>query len=188
MDKADINVLREKYPKYISLEQFRLICHCSKRTAKSLLDSGLVPNVDTGKVTHRYRIHIEDVIKYLRDRERRPNHYKVYHPKMNCNTAEITLPEITDDNRYIFRNNLESLLTSSDDVVSCKEISRLLGYSKETPSNWYRRSLIKGFIINGKLLFPKEYLIDFLVSDYAVALCHQSVKHRNLLIEATKSL
>lgn len=53
-------------PRKIGLEQMRVICHISKKTARYLLKSGLVPCIDTGKKTRQYIINTKDVIAYLK--------------------------------------------------------------------------------------------------------------------------
>ena len=65
--------LKEQYPEYISLDQFYQICRIAKRSARYLVEHGIVPAVDTGKKTWRYKIHIDDTITYLQQRERLGN-------------------------------------------------------------------------------------------------------------------
>lgn len=48
--------LLNQYPETVQKEQFRIICHISKRTARYLLQSGLVPCVQSGKKTRNYTI------------------------------------------------------------------------------------------------------------------------------------
>ena len=55
MDKK-YELLLEKYPETLSLEQLYQICHISKRKAKWLLDNNVIPCRDTGKQTRRYKI------------------------------------------------------------------------------------------------------------------------------------
>ena len=43
-----------KYPEYITKEQMYRICHISKKTCSFLLESGLIPNIDSGKKTRRF--------------------------------------------------------------------------------------------------------------------------------------
>ena len=50
--------LLNQYPETVQKEQFRIICHISKRTARYLLQSGLVPCVQSGKKTRNYTINI----------------------------------------------------------------------------------------------------------------------------------
>ena len=57
------------YPLYMTKEQMYQVCHISKRTCLFLLESGLVPCLDSGKKTRRFRIKTEDVIRFLEDRE-----------------------------------------------------------------------------------------------------------------------
>lgn len=47
----DFAKIKANYPEKIGLEQMRVICHISKKTARYLLTSGLVPCIDTGKKT-----------------------------------------------------------------------------------------------------------------------------------------
>lgn len=61
----DFAKIKADYPEKIGLEQMRVICHISKKTARYLLTSGLVPCIDTGKKTRQYIINTKDVITYL---------------------------------------------------------------------------------------------------------------------------
>ncbi|MFR0804918.1 MAG: hypothetical protein ACLSIG_10950 [Subdoligranulum sp.] len=71
----DFAKIKETYPKKIGLEQMRVICHISKKTARYLLKSGLVPCIDTGKKTRQYIINTKDVIAYLKKRQSSPQRY-----------------------------------------------------------------------------------------------------------------
>jgi len=61
--------LREQYPPHISLDQLHRICGIAKRSAKYLVEHGIIPAQDTGRQTWRYKIALDDVIIYLRRRE-----------------------------------------------------------------------------------------------------------------------
>lgn len=71
----DIN--RATVPDYITKEQVRLICHCSKRTALYYLKSGKFPCVYSGKKTRCYKIRKEDLIAFIEDPEKSPEYYTV---------------------------------------------------------------------------------------------------------------
>ena len=62
----DFAKIKANHPEKIGLEQMRVICHISKKTARYLLTSGLVPCIDTGKKTLQYIINTKDVITYLK--------------------------------------------------------------------------------------------------------------------------
>ena len=68
--------LLNQYPETVQKEQFRIICHISKRTARYLLQSGLVPCVQSGKKTRNYTIKTKDIVRYLERREIHPEKYK----------------------------------------------------------------------------------------------------------------
>ena len=63
--------LKKIYPEYISLQQFYQICKIAKRSAAYLLQHQIVPCIDNGKGTWRYKIKIDDVIIYLRTRDKK---------------------------------------------------------------------------------------------------------------------
>ena len=69
MKKKKYENLKEQYPEYISLDQLRQICKISKASGLYLIQHGIIPVIDTGKITWRYKIAIDDVITYLRRRE-----------------------------------------------------------------------------------------------------------------------
>ena len=76
MTISEIEAIRSQYPKIISKDQVYRICHISKATALYLLQNGLIPNVDSGKKTRKYRIQLDDVIAYLQKREEDPLSFK----------------------------------------------------------------------------------------------------------------
>ena len=66
----------EEYPNGMTKDQFYRVARINKQHAKYLLDSGLVPCINTGKKTRKYHIATHDVITYLCDREDHPEKYK----------------------------------------------------------------------------------------------------------------
>ena len=67
--------LLKEYPDVITKDQFYRICNISKKTAKHLLDNGLVPCDNNGKKTRKYKLKLTDVIEYLEGREVSPESY-----------------------------------------------------------------------------------------------------------------
>ena len=67
-----IKWIRRQYPDSMNKEQFYKIAHISKAKARWLLQTGLVPCLDTGRKTRRYTIRTDDVIAYLKDRAIKP--------------------------------------------------------------------------------------------------------------------
>lgn len=57
------------YPNGMTKDPFYRVARINKQHAKYLLDSGLVPCINTGKKTRKYHIATHDVITYLCDRE-----------------------------------------------------------------------------------------------------------------------
>ena len=62
--------LQKIYPEYISLDQLYRICKISKRSAVYLVQNNIIASTDTGRKTWRYKIKLDDVISYLKMREK----------------------------------------------------------------------------------------------------------------------
>lgn len=73
--KSKYEYLFKLYPLVITKDQFYRICNVSKKTAVHLLDNGLVPCINSGKQTRKYKIKLEDVIEYLETREADPGKF-----------------------------------------------------------------------------------------------------------------
>jgi hypothetical protein len=73
MKKGKYEYLREQYPEYVSESQLYKICHIAKRSAKYLLDNGIIPCENNGKKTRKYRIALNDIIAYLEKRDKTLN-------------------------------------------------------------------------------------------------------------------
>lgn len=150
--------LRKEYPEMISKEQFYKIAHISKRHARYLITSGLIPCSDTGKKTRRYKIALTDVIYYLRDRKRHPEKYVL--PK----APPAPLPKLPDipDIQQQLRLFYEEQLADFPDVLPTSEIARLTGYDRSTVINWIERKWLLGMKSCSKYIVPKGCLIEFL--------------------------
>ena len=70
------NRLFKEYPEYITKEQLYQICNVSKKTALYYLESGLLPAIDRGTQTHRFKIAIIDVVAFLNARDKNPDNYR----------------------------------------------------------------------------------------------------------------
>ena len=74
----------EEYPNGMTKDQFYRVARINKQHAKYLLDSGLVPCINTGKKTRKYHIATHDVITYLSDREDNPASILQSQKKQGC--------------------------------------------------------------------------------------------------------
>ena len=122
-----------EYPEYITKEQMYRICHISKKTCLFLLESGLVPCVDSGKETHRFKIKTADVVQYLRERDDSPELYKApdgYYKTAGDKKARLLEKAITQNDLPMIRQYYEELLTSCPDVLSIDQVANFTGYGK----------------------------------------------------------
>ena len=172
----DFAKIKANYPEKIGLEQMRVICHISKKTARYLLTSGLVPCIDTGKKTRQYIINTKDVITYLKKRQSQPEKFSVptgyYSASWNKGGKPkmLTLREWANLDTAKSRKKFQDFLTLKtqpySDVLSVAEASRFTGYHHNTLTNWCHNGYIRYFEISGGYMIPKSCLLNFLLSPH----------------------
>ena len=171
----------EQYPDSMTKDQFYRIAHISKRHAKYLLDSGLVPCINTGKKTRKYHIATHDVITYLCDREDNPEKYKVptgfYIGKNGCSKrhpdkprAEIIRFNFTEPEKTGLYTLWENLTVGYDDLLTTPVVSELTGYSAQSIQRWCNQKILVGFKIRGTLTIPRLAVVEFMSDDRATAI------------------
>lgn len=184
--------IRQEYPEIISKDQFYRIAHISKATALYLLQSGKVPCIDSGKKTRRYKIYTDDVIRYLIDRDINPLYYKAdsgwytHRPKSYVKVIkppenQFRIPKHTVKMQAKLKAFLEITLEQNPDLISVKNIREYSGYSENTVRYWIQKGHLKALKSGTKYLIPKVYFIEFLCTDYAMAIRSKSKKHIELL-------
>ena len=193
MDRKKIDQLKRTYPEVITKDQFYRICHVSKRTATYLLDNGFVPCTNSGKKTRKYKIRLDDVITFLERREANPlafkapdNYYK--DNKGSASKNESYAYSLNTSRllhyRKMLRVFLKSRLADCEDVMTPKDIEKVLGYSYKSVTRWCINKELRSFLILNKFKIPKEYLIDFMASERCILIAKKSDKHLEMMIEA----
>lgn len=179
----DFTQIRESFPPMISLEQMRCICHISKKTARFLVQSGLIPSIDTGKKTRRYTIKTEDVIRYLQERESRPEKYRPYagyyadpwnkgpYPR-KVTTLRDRLDLGTQKKLLEYERFLRKMLVPYPDVMTAKEVSQFTGFHHNTVANWCSNGHLHHFQVGKGYVIPKISLLNFLLSPHMLD-CHR---------------
>ena len=193
MENSTYETILAAYPIYMTKEQMYQVCQISKRTSLFLLENGLIPCLDSGKKTRRFRIKTEDVIHYLEDREVHPELYKppagFYKQKVKNKVKSTNSPTpLTQKDVQFMRKFYEAKLGKYPDVLSSKQISSFTGYDTTSVNNWCEKSKLKHFSIKRKNLVPKPYLIDFLVSKDYIGIGVKSKKHKNMNKKLWKEL
>lgn len=170
-----------KYPEYITKEQMYRICHVSKKTCLFLLESGLVPSIDSGKKTRRFKIKTSDVIKYLQERDDYPELYKApdgFYKHAGCKKAPSFDEVFKKGDLVTMRKYYEECLISYPDVMTIEQIAEFTGYCKTSVRAWCSKQEVKCFLIRQRFQVPKEHLLDFLLSKYFIGIAVKSPKHR----------
>ena len=183
--------LLQQFPEYMTKNQMYKVCHISKKTCLFLLENGLVPCIDSGKKTRRFKIKTTDVIHYLEDRELHPEHYKP--PEGYYKQPHIQQPRVlSEHDLLVMRQFYEKELASWPDVMTIKQVSAFTGYGKTSVERWCSKQYLKNFYIKRRYYIPKEYLINYLVSWQFIGISVKSDMHKKLnekyLLSSTSEL
>lgn len=151
------------YPETMSMEQLRIVCQVSKRTAVHLLENGLIPSVNSGKKTRKYRIAKKDVAEFLERKAENPSLYAA--PKgwyAGANGEERKNSQTKDDLDGIKARFLQ-MLAIYPDVMTVQEVARFTGYEKSTVVVWCRKNKLRYFDMGNRFIIPKPFLLDFIM-------------------------
>lgn len=179
---SDYGQLLSQYPEYISKEQFYKIAHISKQSARALLSKGLVPCVDSGKKTRKYRIKMEAVIAYLKDREIHPGKYALLNTTAS-HIQEQRVIEISPENQKMMQVFYHILFRDFPDVLTVVEASKMTGYSMELVRKWCREKKFVYFNMDGVYKIPRISLVSYLTS---AEHCYRKIKSQKHIEDMTR--
>lgn len=160
----DFKHLLKQYPEYITKEQFRIIAHISKQTARFLLTCGLIPCQHSGKKTRCYKIKLTDVIDYLESREQCP---ALYSPSNYPLFKEVTTGRrlaVNPEEYPLLREYLLTTLADYPDAMFPEDVARYTGFQSASVRSWANNGKLKYIPFPPMIIVPKEYLLDFLAS------------------------
>lgn len=155
----------------------RVICHISKKTARYLLKSGLVPCIDTGKKTRQYIINTKDVIAYLKApiqpaKIYTPNRLLLGKLEQGSPRKTLTLREWanldTAKDKDKFAAFLKCKMRLYSDVLSATEVSKFTGYHHNTITTWCSNGYFRYFKIGSSYMIPKVCILNYLVSPHVL--------------------
>jgi len=171
MSQAKYELLRKQYTEYICLDQLHKVCGISKRSAQYLVENGIIPAIDTGKQTWRYRIALDDVISYLIRREevgsmiphgvatsRKPKHIRTLSTR-KC-FAQLVAPGQEADIAGYF----SFIYAEYDEVLTASDIIEMTGLEKSSVLKLLKVGAIKSIMTRPKYLIPKPFLLEFVIT------------------------
>jgi len=156
---SQYNDLKRQYPPKISADQFRQICHISKRKAKWLLENGIVPCKDSGKKTRRFTIYIDDVIKYLQARESDPD--SVITPRGQFTSGPQRRDLIVAEK---LEEHLQKCWEQEPEALIVPQIHRMTGYSERSIGKFIRVGKLSAMGSAPYYVVTKTALIRFFVA------------------------
>jgi len=160
--------LKTKYPEYISLDQLYRICKIAKQSALYLIQHGIIPVIDTGKKTWRYKIALDDVITYLHRREQAgsmiPCGAVKSRPTKKVSNRKSFSQIIKPGMEWEVVEYFEYIYSEYDDVLKTSDIVEMTGLKISTVLKLLKSGQIKSLDNRPIYLIPKQYLLEFVVT------------------------
>lgn len=159
--------LKTQYPEYISLDQLHRICRIAKRSARYLVENGIIPATDTGNKTWRWKIAIDDVIDYLRRRDKLGSMIPTgaVNSKENKNYATGNRHSfaqlVTPGREQMVVDYFAHLCTEYDDVLTVSDIVEITGLHKNSLQKFLSAGHIKSITDSPRYIIPKRYFLEF---------------------------
>lgn len=154
--------LLKEYPEYITKEQLYQICNVSKKTALYYLESGLLPAIDNGKQTRRFKIAIVDVVPFLKARDKNLDDYGAtpgwyrgnggYRKNSTHHLVRVRRGKKTQARLSRWLNDYPDLLKPGD-------VSKVTEYTQATVHDWCSPGKLHHFCIRKAYLIPKLSLL-----------------------------
>lgn len=158
----------DEYSETISMEQMRIVCHISKRTARHLLENGLIPCEISPKKTRRFTIKTTEVVYYLKRRELYPNDYLPPENWYGCKVDGKTRSRkryLSKPMQLKMKAFAPQFLKQYEDVLNLQEIIDITGYSKTFIKKWCDTQTLYHFYMGSLLYVPTVSLLDFILAD-----------------------
>ena len=181
--------LKNQYADFLSLEEFSRVCKISKKSARYLVEHNIIPAIDTGQQTWRYKIDINDVITYLGRRDEVgsmiPPGAVSSHRKGGANPeygyrksfSQMVAPgqehEVAEYFNFIYAD-CKSVLTTV-------EVAEMTGLNRSTILKLAQSGQIKSISSSPKYLIPKQYLLEFVVTRRFLESKSKSELFKNIL-------
>jgi excisionase family DNA binding protein len=187
--KESNNALRNRYPDYLSLDELRKVCKISPRSARYLIENGVIPAIDTGKITWRYKIAIDDVITYLQHREKHgsmippgavTSRYKTR--KSNGMGNRKTFSELVrPGEERIIAEYFRFVYAEWEEVLTTVDIAEMTGLRRGTILKLAKSGHIKSIESSPRYLIPKAYLMEFVVTPRFIEAKSNSEEFKKIL-------
>ncbi len=178
-----------KLPDTFSLEDFRVVCHISKRTARYYLRNGLIPCEINDKKTHCYSIKRQELINALKEYQKCPYKFAVPkqwndekqqgQPKTLAEQKILAITYLSDKDLTspVLKKYYEKKLEDCLDLLDCKEIERITGYSRKTINRWCEEGKLHCLRLKPHVLVQKKKMLPFLASKEYNSIMSKSKVH-----------
>lgn len=88
---------------------------------------------------------------------------------------------IADEDILKYRDYLLETMKNYPDVMSIGMTGEYIGYTHKSIATWVSKGMLKAIHYGNTLIFPKEYLIDYIVAEHGLVDARASEKYKELV-------
>ena len=161
--------LRTQYPEYISLDQLRVICKIAKRSALYLVENGIIPAIDTGRKTWKYKISIDDVIAYLCQRDKRGSMIPdgaISSGVINKKRSYSQVVEPGQEREVVVY--FKHIYADYPDVLTVSDMAVMTGLCRKSLQRIIYEGHINYLEVARKYIIPKVHFWDYIASRHFI--------------------
>lgn len=174
------NKLRKQYPEIVTLEQVRIICKIAKRTAKFLLEEQIIPCcIDENRKTWKYKVHIDDVIAFLVERDKNPSLGR----KPKTNNARTSFSRLIDgdaEKENLFQFFFERAFDYPD-VLNIREASEITGITERTIKKLAHNHTLSKLPWMKEVKIPRICLLEYIQSQQYIDIWSDTEQFREIM-------
>ena len=156
---------------YMSGAQLRQYLHISTRKMKYLMDYNYIPHENTGLTTHKYRVLVEDAVKFKHRMDNEVGFLSEIEGHFSNRIKKPKKPRIipTEEFCKAFKKWLKALWAELPDALPVQTASKLVGYKPQRIHELIRNKELCGVTLGKTEYCIKKEFISYMALPYKLS-------------------
>ena len=161
---------------YMSGSELRKYLHISTRKLKFIMDNGLIPHEDTGRITHKYQISKTEAAKFKKRMAKDKNFMIEYRGLFSSRgnqfeRVKAKVDEYIDwviENTTEFKSYIKQIMKALPDAIPVQEAARLIGVNPKSLHRLKHEGKLNSVNVGHIQYCAKQEIIEYMVSEVQI--------------------
>ena len=158
---------------YMSGSELRQFLHISTRKMKFLMDNNLIPHENTGLVSHKYIVKLEDAKKFKKEIENNPDLMIQFKGMFTSRTKERRKKDETNVEWILLHKTkykafIRSLWTDLPNAIPAQQVAKIIGINPKSLHRLNKEGKLNSVNVSHVQYCSKEEIIKYLASETQV--------------------